>query len=94
LEALIGDPSRQAKSGSIIYMGSVHSKEASVLKALYVTTKHGLLGLCRLVAKEGAACNVRASVVWPGLVRTPLVDEHIPEQAKNSASVKTMSSTA
>src|SRR5207245_9402292 len=43
-----------AKSGSIIYMGSVHSKEASVLKAPYVTAKHGLLGLCRVVAKEGA----------------------------------------
>src|SRR5713101_5717153 len=39
-----------AKSGSIIYMGSVHSKEASVLKAPYVTAKHGIVGLCRVVA--------------------------------------------
>jgi 3-hydroxybutyrate dehydrogenase len=71
-----------AKSGSIVYMGSVHSKEASLLRAPYVTAKHGLLGLCRLVAKEGAAYNVRANVVCPGFVRTPLVDKLIPEQAK------------
>jgi len=72
----------KAKSGSIIYMGSVHSKEASVLKAAYVTAKHGILGLCRVVAKEGAQYNVRANVVCPGFVRTPLVDKQIPEQAK------------
>ena len=70
------------KSGSIVYTGSVHSKEASVLKAPYVTAKHGLLGLCRVVAKEGAQYNVRANVVCPGFVRTPLVDQQIPEQAK------------
>ncbi len=72
----------QAKSGSIVYMGSVHSKEASVLKAPYVTAKHGLVGLCKVVAKEGAEHNVRANVVCPGFVRTPLVDKQIPEQAK------------
>src|SRR5580704_15396085 len=70
------------RGGSIIYMGSIHSKEASVLKAPYVTAKHGLLGLCRVVAKEGAAHNVRANVICPGFVRTPLVDKQIPEQAK------------
>ncbi len=70
------------KGGSIIYMGSVHSKEASMLKAPYVTAKHGLLGLCKVVAKEGAAHNVRANVICPGFVRTPLVDKQIPEQAK------------
>ena len=68
--------------GSIIYMGSVHSKEASMLKAPYVTAKHGLLGLCKVVAKEGAAHGVRANVICPGFVRTPLVDKQIPEQAK------------
>ena len=68
--------------GSIIYMGSVHSKEASVLKAPYVTAKHGLIGLCKVVAKEGAAHGVRANVICPGFVRTPLVDKQIPEQAK------------
>jgi 3-hydroxybutyrate dehydrogenase len=67
--------------GSIIYMGSVHSKEASLLKAPYVTAKHGLIGLAKVVAKEGAKHNVRANVICPGFVRTPLVDQQIPEQA-------------
>lgn len=70
------------KGGSIIYMGSVHSKEASMLKGPYVTAKHGLIGLCQVVAKEGAAHGVRANVICPGYVRTPLVDKQIPEQAK------------
>jgi 3-hydroxybutyrate dehydrogenase len=73
---------RQGSGGSIIYMGSVHSKEASVLKAPYVTAKHGLLGLAKVVAKEGAGHGVRANVICPGFVRTPLVDKQIPEQAK------------
>jgi len=71
------------RGGAIVYMGSVHSKEASVLKAPYVTAKHGLLGLCRVVAKEGAAHGVRANVICPGFVRTPLVDRQIPEQARD-----------
>jgi 3-hydroxybutyrate dehydrogenase len=72
----------QGRGGSVIYMGSVHSKEASVLKAPYVTAKHGLVGLCKVVAKEGAAHGVRANVICPGFVRTPLVEKQIPEQAK------------
>ena len=71
-----------AKRGAIIYIGSVHSKEASLLKAPYVTAKHGLIGLCKVVAKEGAKHGVRANVVCPGFVRTPLVEKQIPEQAK------------
>ena len=70
------------KSGGIIYMGSVHSKEASPLKAPYVTAKHGLVGLAKVVAKEGAAHGVRANVICPGFVRTPLVEKQIPEQAR------------
>ena len=73
---------KQGTGGSIIYMGSVHSKEASVLKAPYVTAKHGLIGLAKVVAKEGAKHGVRANVICPGFVRTPLVDKQIPEQAK------------
>jgi 3-hydroxybutyrate dehydrogenase len=72
----------KAGSGSIIYMGSVHSKEASMLKAPYVTAKHGLIGLAKVVAKEGGRKGVRANVICPGFVRTPLVDKQIPEQAK------------
>lgn len=70
------------RGGSVIYMGSVHSKEASPLKAPYVTAKHGLIGLAKVVAKEGAKHGVRANVICPGFVRTPLVDKQIPEQAK------------
>jgi len=69
------------RGGAIIYMGSVHSKEGSPLKAPYVTAKHGLMGLARVVAKEGAAFSVRANVICPGFVRTPLVDRQIPQQA-------------
>ena len=72
----------RGRGGSIIYMGSVHSKEASVLKAPYVTAKHGLIGLAKVVAKEGATHGVRANVICPGFVRTPLVDRQIPAQAK------------
>jgi len=70
------------KGGTIIYMGSVHSKLASVLKAPYVTAKHGLLGLSRTVAKEGAKHNIRANVICPGFVLTDLVKKQIPEQAQ------------
>ncbi|MDE3009253.1 MAG: 3-hydroxybutyrate dehydrogenase [Pseudomonadota bacterium] len=70
------------RGGSIIYMGSVHSHEASPLKAPYVTAKHGLLGLAKVVAKEGAKDGIRANVICPGFVRTPLVDKQIPEQSK------------
>ena len=73
----------RGRGGSIIYMGSAHSKEASPLKAPYVTAKHGLLGLCKTVAKEGAAHHVRANVICPGFVRTPLVEKQIPEQARD-----------
>ena len=70
------------KGGAIIYMGSVHSHEASPLKSAYVTAKHGLLGLARVVAKEGGPDGVRANVICPGFVKTPLVEKQIPEQAK------------
>lgn len=70
------------RGGTVIYMGSAHSHEASVLKAPYVTAKHGILGLNRVLAKEGAAHNVRSHVICPGFVLTPLVEKQIPEQAK------------
>jgi 3-hydroxybutyrate dehydrogenase len=72
----------KAGSGSIIFMGSVHSKDASVLKGPYVAAKHALIGLAKTIAKEGAAHGVRANVICPGFVRTPLVDKQIPEQSK------------
>jgi 3-hydroxybutyrate dehydrogenase len=76
------DGTGKSSGGVVIYMGSVHSHEASKLKSAYVTAKHGLLGLARTLAKEGAAHNVRSHVICPGFVRTPLVEKQIPEQAK------------
>ena len=73
---------KSGRGGAIIYMGSVHSHEASPLKAPYVAAKHGLIGLAKVVAKEGAKNNIRSNVICPGFVRTPLVDKQIPEQAK------------
>lgn len=69
-------------SGCMLFMGSVHSMTASPLKSPYVTAKHGLLGLCRSVAKEGAEYGVSSNIICPGFVRTPLVEKQIPEQAK------------
>ncbi|MDE2435969.1 MAG: 3-hydroxybutyrate dehydrogenase [Sphingomonadales bacterium] len=69
-------------SGTVLLMGSVHSKTASPLKSAYVTAKHGLLGLARTLAREGGPHGVRANVICPGFVRTALVDKQIPEQAK------------
>ena len=80
--ACIKDIYSRNEGGAIIYMGSVHSHEASKLKAPYVTAKHGLLGLARVVAKEGGPKGIRANVICPGFVRTPLVEKQIPEQAK------------
>ncbi len=73
----------KAGQGAVIFMGSVHSKEASPLKSAYVTAKHGLLGLARVIAKEGAKYGVRSNVICPGFVKTPLVEKQIPEQARD-----------
>ncbi len=81
-KACVPHMQKSGKGGSIIYMGSVHSKEASVLKSAYVTAKHGLIGLCKTVAKEGGKHGIRANVICPGFVRTPLVEKQIPEQAE------------
>jgi len=81
-KACVRQMKKSGKGGSLIYMGSVHSKLASVLKAPYVTAKHGLIGLCKTVSKEGGKYGIRANVICPGFVRTPLVEKQIPEQAK------------
>jgi len=81
-KACVPHMQKSGKGGSIIYMGSVHSKEASVLKSAYVTAKHGLIGLCKTVSKEGGKHKIRANVICPGFVRTPLVEKQIPEQAQ------------
>jgi 3-hydroxybutyrate dehydrogenase len=70
------------RGGTIVYMASVHSHEASKLKFAYVTARYRLLGVARLVAKEGDPRGVSPNVACAGFVRTPLVDRQIPEQAK------------
>ena len=80
-KAVIPHMKASGKGGSIIFMGSVHSKEASLLKSAYITAKHGLIGLSKSVAKEGGPFKIRANVICPGFVRTPLVEKQIPEQA-------------
>jgi len=81
-KAALQDMYRDDRGGVVIYIGSVHSHEASPLKSAYVTAKHGLLGLARVLAKEGGPHNVRSHVVCPGFVMTPLVEKQIPEQAR------------
>jgi len=70
------------RGGTILYMGSVHSHVASPNKSAYVAAKHGVLGLAKAVAKEGAKHGIRSNVICPGFVRTPLVEKQIPEQAQ------------
>jgi 3-hydroxybutyrate dehydrogenase len=74
---------RSGKGGQIVFMGSVHSHDASPLKAAYCFAKHGILGLCRVIAKEGAAYGIHAYTICPGFVRTALVEKQIPEQAQS-----------
>jgi len=70
------------RGGTILYMGSVHSHIASPNKSAYIAAKHGIVGLAKAVAKEGAKHGIRSNVICPGFVRTPLVEKQIPEQAQ------------
>jgi 3-hydroxybutyrate dehydrogenase len=54
----------------------------TALKSAYVTAKHGLIGLSKVIAKEGAEHGVRSNVICPGFVKTPLIEKQIPEQTK------------
>jgi len=73
---------QHGRGGTILYMGSIHSHIASPNKAAYVAAKHGIVGLAKAVAKEGAKYGIRSNVICPGFVRTPLVDKQIPVQAQ------------
>ncbi|MBV9392109.1 MAG: SDR family oxidoreductase, partial [Verrucomicrobia bacterium] len=69
------------RGGCILFMGSIHSHIASKNKSAYVAAKHGLSGLTKAVAQEGARHGIRANLISPGFVRTALVEKQIPEQA-------------
>ena len=69
--------------GRIVHVSSVHGHRASAYKAAYVSAKHGLEGLSKVIALEGAAKGVTSNTVCPGYVRTPLVEGQIADQAKS-----------
>jgi 3-hydroxybutyrate dehydrogenase len=69
-------------SGRFIAVASAHALAASPYKAAYVSAKHGVLGLVKTLALEGADAGITATAVCPGYVRTPLVERQIPDQAK------------
>ena len=73
---------READSGRFIAVASAHGLVASPFKAAYVAAKHGVLGLVKTLALEGADDGVLASAVCPGFVRTPLVEKQIADQAR------------
>jgi 3-hydroxybutyrate dehydrogenase len=69
-------------SGRFVVVASAHALVASPYKAAYVAAKHGVLGLVKTLALEGAEHGLAATAVCPGYVRTPLVERQIPDQAK------------
>jgi 3-hydroxybutyrate dehydrogenase len=72
----------EAGEGRIVVIASVHGLVASPFKAGYVSAKHGVMGLVKTLALEGAKDGITASAVCPGFVRTPLVEAQIADQAK------------
>lgn len=73
---------KERKYGRIINIASAHAHVASPFKSAYVAAKHGLFGLTKTVALEGAQFNVRCNAISPGYVHTPLVDNQIPDTMK------------
>jgi 3-hydroxybutyrate dehydrogenase len=71
--------------GRVVHISSVHGLRASPFKSAYVAAKHGLEGLSKVVALEGAAHGVTSNTVCPGYVRTPLVEGQIEAQARMHA---------
>ena len=80
--ATAGSTCAKSGDGRFIAIASAHALAASPYKAGYVAAKHGVLGLVRTLALEGAEHGILASAVCPGFVRTPLVEKQIPAQAK------------
>ena len=68
--------------GRIVHISSVHGLRASAYKSAYVTAKHGLEGLSKVIALEGAEHGVTSNCVNPAYVRTPLVENQIADQAR------------
>jgi 3-hydroxybutyrate dehydrogenase len=73
---------KESGAGRFIAVASVHGLVASPFKAAYVSSKHGVVGLVKAIALEGADDGITAAAVCPGYVRTPLVEKQIADQAK------------
>ena len=73
---------RESGAGRFIAIASVHGLVASPFKAAYISAKHGVVGLVKTLALEGAGDGITAAAVCPGYVRTPLVEKQIADQAK------------
>jgi 3-hydroxybutyrate dehydrogenase len=73
---------KERKFGRVINVASAHGLVASPFKSAYVAAKHGVVGLTKVAALEGAEFNVTANAICPGYVWTPLVEKQIDDQAK------------
>lgn len=73
---------KSSGAGRFVAIASVHGLVASPYKAAYVSSKHGVIGLCRTLALEGAEHGITANAVCPAYVRTPLVEKQIADQAR------------
>lgn len=73
---------KDQKFGRIINVSSVHGLRASEFKTAYVTAKHGVIGMTKVLALEGAPYNITCNAICPGYVKTPLVEGQIKDQAK------------
>nr|WP_321227971.1 3-hydroxybutyrate dehydrogenase [uncultured Psychroserpens sp.] len=73
---------KKQKFGRIINVSSVHGIRASEFKSAYVTAKHGVIGMTKVLALEGAPFNITCNAICPGYVKTPLVEGQIKDQAK------------
>ncbi|MDH7912312.1 3-hydroxybutyrate dehydrogenase [Winogradskyella sp. SYSU M77433] len=71
------------KFGRIINISSVHGLRASEYKTAYVAAKHGVIGMTKVMALEGASYNITCNAICPGYVKTPLVEGQIKDQAKS-----------
>jgi 3-hydroxybutyrate dehydrogenase len=75
-------PLRESGAGRFVVIASAHALVASPYKVAYVSAKHGVLGLVKTLALEGASVGITATAVCPGYVRTPLVEKQIADQAR------------
>ncbi|WP_026810564.1 3-hydroxybutyrate dehydrogenase [Arenibacter latericius] len=73
---------KRQQFGRIINISSVHGLRASEFKSAYVAAKHGVIGMTKVLALEGAPYNITCNAICPGYVKTPLVESQIDDQAK------------